>query len=46
MGQWVFEGVFLAFVALHGQFAEAEPVKAASSKAVAAEADGIVAVGA
>jgi len=40
------ERVFLAFVALHGGFAEAKPVQAASSEAVAAETDGVVAVGA
>lgn len=46
MGKWVVKGVFLTFVALHGGFAKAEPVQTAFSKAVAAETDGVVAVGA
>lgn len=44
MRERVVERVFLAFVALHGGFAEAEPVQTASSEAVAAETDGVVAV--
>lgn len=46
MREWIVEGVFLAFVALHSGFAEAEPVQTAFPKAVAAETDGVVAVGA